>query len=294
MKKAYLLLVFCLLFSGFSQILSAQTRQKIEADDLIGNLYRYADFPTKLIPERNVDVWLPPNYFEDVKTAYRVIYMHDGQNLFIPKFSQSKIDWGIDETLSDLLARKQIEPAIVVAIWNTPRRTIEFMPQRAFELNGKIETNRTGESDKYLKFIVAELKPFIDKNYRTRSGRKYTFIMGSSMGGLMSLYAIGEYPQIFGGAASLSTHYPLAEGVFINYLEKFIPPAKDHKIYYGYGTKGEDANYEPYQKTADKIMQKNNYQFGKNWITKKFHGGDHTEKSWRTQIEEPLLFLLRK
>ena len=278
----------------FSVSLYAQTPKKITAKGLTGILFRYENFPSEFIPARNVDVWLPSDYFKDDKKYYRVIYMHDGQNLFISFLSQSGIEWEIDETLSRLMNENLIDRTIVVAIWNTPRRTIEFMPQRAFEIKNERETDRTGESDKYLKYLVSEIKPFIDKNYRTKKISKDTFVMGSSMGGLMSLYAIGEYPEIFGGAASLSTHYPLAEGVFIEYLKKRLPSPMTHKIYYSYGTKGSDADYESYQKTADKIMKENNFQLGKNWVTKKFLGGDHTEKSWRDQVEEPLLFLLRK
>ena len=277
----------------FSISLYAQTPKKITAKGLTGILYRYENFPSEFIPDRNVDVWLPSDYFTEDKKNYRVIYMHDGQNLFIPFLSQSGIEWEIDETLSRLMNENRIDRTIVVAIWNTPRRTVEFMPQRAFEIKNERETDRTGESDKYLKYLVSEIKPFIDKNYRTKKDRKDTFVMGSSMGGLMSLYAIGEYPEIFGGAASLSTHYPLAEGVFLEYLKKRLPSPEKHKIYYSYGTEGSDADYESYQKTADKIMKENNFKFGINWITKKFLGGDHTEKSWRNQVEAPFLFLLR-
>lgn len=296
MKKAQRCTMFYVLFFllSISQTVSAQTPEKIQSENLTGILYRYANFPTKLIPARNVDVWLPSDYFDNNKNEYRVIYMHDGQNLFIPKLSQSGIEWKMDETLSRLMKEKQIKKTIVVAVWNTPRRAIEFMPQQAFELNNKMEKNRTGESDKYLEFIVSKLKPFIDKNYRTKADRKNTFVIGSSMGGLMSLYAIGEYPEIFGGAASLSTHYTLASGVFIEYLEKRLPQAKDHRIFYGYGTKGFDANYEIFQNKVDKFMKKNKYEFGKDWITKKYPDGDHNEASWQNQIVEPLLFLLSK
>lgn len=296
MKQArkYILFGLFLLLSGFSQIASAQVPEKIQADNLTGILLRYKNFNSKFIPERNVDVWLPPNYSDDEQNEYRVIYMHDGQNLFIPEISQSKSEWELDETLARLIGEKQVKPTIIVAVWNTPRRTIEFMPQRAFEIKNKKEADKTGESDKYLKFIVSELKPFIDNRYRTKKDRKNTFIMGSSMGGLMSLYAVGEYPDVFGGAATLSTHYTLASGVFIEYLEKHLPLAEDHRIFYGYGTKGLDANYEFFQNKVDKIMQRNKYKFGKNWITKKFPGGDHNEESWREQLIEPLLFLLSK
>ena len=152
----------------------------------------------------------------------------------------------------------------------------------------------SAESDKYLKFIVTELKPFIDSTYRTKTDRENTFIMGSSMGALMSLYAIGEYPEIFGAAACLSPQYPLGEGVILNYMEKYLPSPKKHKIYFDYGTKGLDAKYEPYQTKADALMKKRGYKKGKNWMTRKFVGDDHSEKSWGGRVEIPLIFLLGK
>ena len=116
--------------------------------------------------------------------------------------------------------------------------------------------------------------------------------MGSSMGGLMSLYAIGEYPDIFGGAGCLSTHYPLGSGVMLEYMKKYLPSPKNHKIYFDYGTKGLDAQYEPYQTKADELMRKKRYKQGKNWITRKFVSDDHSEKSWRKRVDIPLTFFL--
>jgi len=286
-----LLLLFCLVFpSSFY----AQTPKKISGEGITGEIYRYADFPSKITDARNIDVWLPPNYDGDKGEKYPVIYMHDGQNLFDPKQSFSKVDWGIDETMTRLIKENKINAAIIVGIWNTPRRTIEFMPQRAFDVRDKTKRKdkNTAESDKYLQFLVAELKPFIDKTYRTKTDRKNTFIMGSSMGALMSLYAVGEYPDIFGGAGCLSTHFTLGNGVMLYYMEKYLPSPKKHKIYFDYGTKGLDANYEPYQLKADELMRKKRYRQGKNWITRKFVGDDHSEKSWRKRVDIPLTFFL--
>lgn len=284
----------------FSSVLTSFSQVSVKQKDVTGAVYRYADFPSKITDTRNVDVWLPPNYDDDKGEKYPVIYIHDGQNLFDPKQSFSKVDWGIDETMTRLIEENKINAAIVVGIWNTPRRTIEFMPQRAFDVRDNVKRKskdiniKSAESDKYLKFLVTELKPFIDKTYRTKSDRKNTFVMGSSMGALMSLYAIGEYPDIFGGAGCLSTHYPLGKGVILNYMEKYLPSPKKHKIYFDYGTTGLDAQYEPYQRAADALMRKKRYQAGKNWITRKFVGDDHSEKSWRERVAIPLTFFLAK
>ena len=114
------------------------------------------------------------------------------------------------------------------------------------------------------------------------------------MGGLMSLYAISQYPEIFGGAACLSTHFPLGDGVMIEYMKTNLPAPKTHKIYFDYGTETLDAEYEPFQKQADALMKKKKYKSGVNWMTKKFSGEEHSEKSWRKRVDIPLVFLLGK
>ncbi len=132
--------------------------------------------------------------------------MQDGQNLFNAETSNIGEEWGIDEAITKISKDKKIPEAIVVGIWNTSKRYQEYMPQKPFN---KLDRSIGAEllkvyggvpiSDNYLKFIVEELKPFVDSVYRTKPGRQETFIMGSSMGGLISMYAVCEYPQIFRG-----------------------------------------------------------------------------------------------
>jgi len=155
-------------------------------------------------------------------------------------------------------------------------------------------------SDAYLKFIVEELKPKIDKSLLVKSKREHTFIAGSSMGGLISLYAISEYPDVFGGAACMSTHWPIAldnsqkecSDELVKHFGFNLPDPATHKIYFDYGTKGLDASYEPWQLKMDVLMHRGKYTEGKNWITKKFEGDDHNEEAWKNRFEIPLRFLL--
>jgi predicted alpha/beta superfamily hydrolase len=174
------------------------------------------------------------------------------------------------------------------------------MPNKAFEMGTaeqKAEIARFGvtqfESDNYLKFLVTEVKPFIDRNYRTLKRQKETFVMGSSMGGLISLYAISEYPQVFGGAGCVSTHFPAGNGIVIEYMKTALPSPKDHRIYFDYGTATLDATYEPFQLKADEVMKAKGFT-AKNWITRKFIGDDHSEKAWAKRLDIPLVFLLGK
>lgn len=273
----------------------------VKLANVTGLVFRYPNFPTKFTDARNVDVWLPPGYVNTIDQRYAVLYMHDGQNLFNQRDSLSGVEWGVDEMMTRLTNENRIRKTIVVAIWSTPRRMLEFMPQKAFTKNPVYTKSRpqrrpvytNSGSDDYLRFIVKELKPFIDKTFRTLPERNNTFIMGSSMGGLMSLYAVSEYPNVFGGAACISTQFSLAKGVMLKFMERRLPSPKTHKFYFDYGTRTLDKDNEPYQLRADAIMRKKGYKTGVNWVTLKFPGEEHSERSWRKRIDVPLVFLLR-
>jgi len=279
-----------------------------------GTIQRFEKFKSQFIEARNVDVWLPNGYSPNEK--YAVLYMHDGQMLFDAEQTWNKQAWEVDEMAGKLISEKKTQKFIVVGIWNNgSMRHQEFFPQKAFEQltaeqqefvsneylsNKKIDKAFHPISDNYLKFIVTELKPFIDKSFSTKTDRKNTFIAGSSMGGLISMYAICEYPKIFGGAACLSTHWsgiyqidnnPIP-GVFYNYLKNHLPNPKNHKIYFDYGDQTLDALYPTLQKQVDIIMVEKGFT-AKNWTTQFFPGKDHSEKSWAARLNIPLEFLLK-
>jgi predicted alpha/beta superfamily hydrolase len=273
--------------------------QEEELPGVTGTLRRHENFSSKLIAPRHVDVWLPPGYERSRRKRYPVVYMHDGQNLFDPQLSYTRVDWGVDETLTRLIAAGQVRPAIVVAVWNTPRRVPEYMPQRAIEAAGAAaltgfekQFNSAPLADAYLKFLVTELKPFVDANYRTLRRRDDTIIMGSSMGGLISLYAAAEYPEVFGGVGAISTHWPAGNGIVVEYLKQQLPSPRTHRIYYDFGTATLDAEYEPYQRRVDELMRKAGYREGRNWVTRKFEGAEHNERAWRARLDIPFTFLL--
>ena len=262
-----------------------------------GKIMMYKNFPSQHVAKRHVEIWLPESYDSDRNKKYPVIYMHDGQNIFNPKTSTNQIDWGIDKILSQLSIDEKMPEVIVVAAWNTPLRIAEYMPQKAFDLLSHEQLasipNVKGfnpRSDQYLRFIVEELKPYIDNTYPTLKGMENTAMMGASMGGLISLYAISEYPDVFGYAGCMSTHFPIGNGIMLDYMKDNLPDPDNHKIYFDYGTKTLDAEYEPYQKKADKIMKEKGWEENENWVTKKFEGHDHSEKAWRSRVHIPLQF----
>lgn len=279
-----------------------------------GKIERFSNFKSQYVDARNIDVWLPDGY--SANERYAVLYMHDGQALYDADQTWNKQAWEVDETAGKLIAENKTQKFIVVGIWNNGmKRHTEYFPQKAFEQlsaeqkefvsnilikKGKINQTFSPISDNYLKFIVTELKPFIDKTFSTKTDVANTFIAGSSMGGLISTYAICEYPKVFGGAACLSTHWsgiyqidnnPVPEA-FYNYLKSHLPNPKSHKIYFDYGNQTLDALYPTLQEQVDIIMTQKGFT-GKNWITKFFPGKDHSEKSWAERLNFPLEFLLK-
>ncbi len=229
-------------------------------------------------------------------SAIPVIYMHDGENLFDASDAKFGVEWGIDEVMARLVATGEVRPAIIVGIWSLGAgRYAEYMPQKAappgeidFRVPSKpVLTGRQLVSDQYLGFLVTELKPFIDSTYRTLPGRDDTFVMGSSMGGLISAYAVAEYPGVFGAAACVSTHWPAGDGVVIDYLADHLPDPASHRFYFDFGTATLDALYEPYQRRMDEVMRQAGYTEGENWLTLKFDGAEHNETSWRRRAAPP-------
>lgn len=279
-----------------------------------GTIKRIENFHSKYVAPRNIDVWLPEGYSKNNK--YAVLYMHDGQMLFDSTITWNHQEWGVDETMGKLMAENKIKKCIVVGVSNHDiLRHNEYFPQKPFESLSKIQQDsifkaiRIGGqnifkvdtilSDNYLKFLVTELKPFIDSAFSTLRDQPNTFIAGSSMGGLISMYAICEYPEIFGGAACMSTHWvgtfqagnnPIPSA-FMRYLKGNLPSPANHKIYFDYGDQTLDSLYEPFQMQVDEIMKAKGFT-SKNWITRYFPGDDHSEKSWRNRFEIPMLFLL--
>ncbi|AXT54295.1 alpha/beta hydrolase [Aquimarina sp. AD1] len=270
-----------------------------------GKVIIHENFKSEHVIPRNVEVFLPDGYDANSKKKYNVLYMHDGQNVFNSKTSYTGIDWGVDEAVDSLIKISKIKNTIVVAPWNTvKKRFSEYMPKAPSEATSSAEVKaalkqNTGfddlYSDQYLKFLVEELKPFIDKTYNVYTKMENTSIMGSSMGGLISLYAICKYPEVFSAAGCVSTHWPvpvLGEA-YIKTLPSTLPDPTTHKIYFDFGTETLDAQYEPYQKQVDQMMIDKGYTKGENWITKKFEGAAHDERSWNNRIHIPLEFLLQ-
>ena len=269
-----------------------------------GKVERYY-FNKTSINNRAIDVWLPENYSTDKK--YAVLYMQDGQMLFDGTQTWNNQEWKLDETLSELMTNGEIKDVIVVGIWNSSNRYAEYYPEKSLDyLPADIKTLKTTEmnndpkADEYLSFIVNDLKPFIDKTYSVNTNQSNTYIGGSSMGGLISWYALCEYPAVFGGAICMSTHWanneldsPSIPDSFRKYLLNKMPSPATHVVYFDHGTIGLDANYPQHQALTDTIMLYKGYT-SENWKTQIFEGDDHNETCWANRFNVPARFILKK
>jgi enterochelin esterase-like enzyme len=272
----------------------------------VGRVERLANFPSRHVDARHVDVWLPRGY--DPAVRHAVVYMHDGQMLFDAATTWNRQAWNVQDTLQRLIDTGRIPPTLVVGVWNNGKfRHSEYFPQKF--LPGMPEPLRQRlvkeglqgkpQSDAYLRFLVEELKPAIDARYATRREPAATVLMGSSMGGLISVYAMNEYPQVFGGAAGLSTHWvgtfqpnaavPLAA---FNYLRAHLADPATHRLYQDHGTTELDAIYAPYQVMVNDLARERGYVDGTHFETRVFEGTGHNETAWAARLEIPLLFLL--
>ena len=181
---------------------------------------------------RNIQVYLPASYHQDTNRHYPVLYLHDGQNVFSTAGSNIAFGWGnwdLDRTAAELSRAKKMSEIIMVAVDNSAARYEEYC--------GRLSpsgTNQSGQTayEKYAAFLVTELKPHIDREYRTKPGRADTAVMGSSMGGICSVVLAWEHPEIFGGAASLSGAFQVEHTNFLNHILKgYHDQPKPFRIY---------------------------------------------------------------
>lgn len=277
-----------------------------------GRLVELADASSAHVASRNITVWLPPGY-DGGAQRYPVLYMHDGQNLFDPARAAFG-EWGVDEHLVRLGESGQVRMPVVVGVWNTPLRLREYVPADLIAaLPGEVRDSLSDMyggpplSDGYLRFLVEELKPMIDRTYRTLPGRNDTVIAGSSMGGLISIYAMMKHPDVFGAAGCLSTHWPLRlerlEGdqlsqwretvvqAWSDVIRRGLPDPATHRLYMDRGDETLDQFYAFFQSRIDGAIRAEGWGADR-FRTLVFPTAEHNEKSWNSRLDVPLTFLL--
>ena len=230
--------------------------------------------------ERTIRLYLPPSYETSSDRRYPVIYMHDAQNLFDAATASFGNEWGVDETL-DAFARTRGFEAIVVGIdHGSDERIHELSPWT----NPKYGP---AQGDQYMAFVVDVVKPFIDARYRTRPGCADTAIVGSSLGGLESHYALLRYPQVFGKAAIFSPSYWFSGEVYAQ--TKAHPWPAGTRVYFYIGGREGDESLPDVQRmlpllaTADHAVRD---------VTLHVEpANEHDERAWRAEFPRAVAWL---
>ncbi len=249
------------------------------------------DFPSAYLDQdRDIRVYLPQSYGNDPGTPYPVLYMHDGQNLFDAATAAFGVEWQIDENVDTLVDQDAMNEIIVVGIDNTSDRTDEYTPTTDPVYGG-------GDGDLYARFIIDELKPYIDSHYLTACGPEYTAVMGSSLGGLISCYMGWNYSDTFGMAGCVSPSFWWDDEDF---LQAISDPAADVpacRFWIDIGTgEGDDEDGDG---LADPVLQARSvcdemiarglaFETSVGYL--EVEGGVHDEASWAARVANPLLF----
>ena len=278
-------------------------------------------FKSKVLGERKIHFFSLEDQIINKETTF--IFFQDGQNLFDAETMWRNQEWEIDETFKKMHLKNLNTNIVVIAVnsanksgngfLDNTKRYAEYFPKQSISFFDKgfrkfaykkfIDTYRFN----YLNFLSEELIPLVEEKFKTKLNKNNTGIMGASMGGLISLNAMLEYPETFGFAGAFSTHWvgiqpleyfvlpfrkriegdKLTTSAIKKYIESRVVNLENHKTYFDRGTQGLDAAYTNPQKEIDKIFSENNLSF-KSLI---FEGHDHLEKDWAKRFEKALIFL---
>ena len=279
-----MLLVLTLFFCGNT---SAQ-----QPHTLTGDIRVHKQFHSQFLPtDRDVLVYLPPQYKSSTRSRYPVLYLQDGQNLFdgATSFIAGQ-EWRVDETVESLIAAGKTQPLIIVGIYNAGKERInEYTPSAdpKYKMGGK--------ADLYGRMLVEELKPFIDHTYRTRRGATDTGIGGSSLGGILSIYLALKYPHVLGKAAVVSPSVWFANQHIVSFVDN-LPKKRPVRLWVDIGTK-EGRNPEEAQETVrgarllyDTLVRKG-WKPGRDLKYFEAKDAEHNEAAWAARIEPILQFL---
>jgi predicted alpha/beta superfamily hydrolase len=251
------------------------------------------NFPSKILGNtRTIIVYLPPGYDQHSSDRYPVIYMQDGQNLFDEATSFNGIEWKMDEAAQALIGQGDTPPFMIVGIYNTPQRNSEYTPP-TLPADGKAADGSAAHGDLYARFVIEEVKPFIDKTYRTQTDRGHTSVGGAALGGLEAMYMGQTHPDTFGQIIALSPWLRQGDRKF---TPQWIGDGKwlhDERVYIDMGTTpGNNGGNYPGGAAAAvadgkdlaAALQSAGLAPDKDFVYKEMPGGKHDEPSWQGEI----------
>ena len=258
-------------------------RQRVNHGQITGTVKYHRALKGAGIKDRDLIVWLPPNYETNNTRRYPVVYMHDGQNVFDPVTSSFGTDWSIDETAGDLIKKKAIEPVIVVGIYNTSDRMKEYVP---------------GEKGAaYIDFVVRTVKPLIDSTYRTKPDRGNTIVGGSSAGGIISFMLVWEHPDVFSKAICMSPAFKALSADGWDYT-RVVQNSKDKKenvfFYLDNGGVGLESQLQPGIDEMIRVLKSKGYKEGEDFVFVSDPTAQHFEAAWAKRFPNALRLVMAK
>lgn len=250
-----------------------------------GQLRKIEKFRSRLLRNaRDLVIYLPPGYDDQPQRRFPVLYLQDGQNLFDPatSFIPGKY-WHVNETADYLINTGAIQPLIIVGVYNTGRRRItEYTPTRSARHGG-------GKAERYLRMINEELRPYMESNYRIQQGPWHTGFGGSSLGGLLALYAGLRYPHVFGQVAALSPSVWWDRG-WIHRFAAHAEPQPRPRIWLDIGTR-EGARILPRVEQFRDVLSARGWTLGRDLRFEIIEGAEHNEEAWAARVSPLLQFL---
>jgi predicted alpha/beta superfamily hydrolase len=247
----------------------------------------HRDFPSRLLPDkRNVIVYVPPGYDRHPERSYPVLYMHDGQNLFDPRTSFIPgRTWEVREQADAAIKACEVEPLVIVGIYNTgDRRIAEYTHERDWQMGG-------GEAATYGLFITTELMPWIESQYRVRTERENTGMGGSSLGGLVTLYLGLKHATRFGRLAVMSPSVWWNHKSILGYVNEHAPAIWERpRMWLDVGDR-EGRRTLQNAEQLNRRLKANGWRPGDSLHFERVHGGTHDEASWARRVRPMLKFL---
>ncbi len=257
---------------------------------LTGNIHKHSHFESRILRNRrDILVYLPVGYRRNRRLRYPVLYLQDGQNVFDAATAFSQVEWGVDETAQRLIRKRLIEPIIIVAIANTGEDRIhEYAPTRGvIDEEAKRKKRSRGLAKKYGRFLIEELKPYIDKTYRTKTEAEFTGLAGSSLGGLLTMCLGLWFPHIFSRLAVMSPSIWWDRQVIIGMVES-LEGKLPLKIWIDTGT--HEPGWERARTLRDALVEKG-WRLHNDLHYTEAEGADHSEGAWAARVDPMLRFL---
>lgn len=250
---------------------------------------------SRFLGAREVVVYLPPGYSERDSFPYSFALLQDGQNIFDPRTAVFGVDWGVDLTAERLLAEQEIRPVIMVAVYNSPDRIIEYTPFVDPEHGG-------GGAAIYEEFLIEELLPFLQSHYSLSHQAEDRAVIGSSLGGLLALHLGWHHPKLFGAVGSLSPSLWWGRRGMITAIAGSPAPSPRPLIWIDGGTleSDEDDNDNGIPDTIDDlrtmraVLLSHGYELEKDLIYREFEGQRHDETAWSMRVGDVLKALFPK